>query len=198
MILTNLVSLYFLEDKTIKKSSKPINFSKEKEFWIALILMQISFGGFYNFFTIVNIEAGIPKNLIGWLWAIGVGAEILIFIFQEKFINKFSPLFWIKISLLLTSIRWIVLNFVVGNFFLVALTQLIHAFSFAIFHTASLLYLSNRYENKTLAQQFYAGVGYGLAAFLGSIIAGIIYGKNLFLIEGFVVLIGFVIILKKS
>ncbi len=198
MILTNGISLYFLEDKTIKKSSEPIDFLKEKEFWIALILMQISFGGFYNFFTIINIEAGISKNLIGWLWAIGVTAEILIFIYQEKFINKFSPIFWIKLSLLLTAIRWIILNFVVGNFLLVALTQLIHAFSFAIFHTASLLYLSNRYKNKTLAQQFYAGIGYGFAAFIGSIIAGIIYGKYLFLIEGFVVLIGFAIMLKKS
>lgn len=198
MILTNGISLYFLEDKTIKKSSEPIDFLKEKEFWIALILMQISFGGFYNFFTIINIEAGISKNLIGWLWAIGVTAEILIFIYQEKFINKFSPIFWIKLSLLLTAIRWIILNFVVGNFILVALTQLIHAFSFAIFHTASLLYLSSRYKNKTLAQQFYAGIGYGFAAFIGSIIAGIIYGKYLFLIEGFVVLIGFAIMLKKS
>jgi len=195
MILTNLISLYFLEDKSIKKSTSSINLLKEKKFWLALILMQISFGGFYNFFTIINIKAGISKNLIGWLWAIGVIAEILIFIYQEKFIKKFKPLFWIKLSIFLTSIRWVILNFVVGNFFLVALTQLIHSFSFAIFHTASLLYLSQKYANKTLAQQFYAGIGYGLAAFLGSLISGILYGENLFLYEGVIAFVGFLIML---
>jgi len=194
MTITNLVSLYFLEDKTIKKSNAPIDFKKAWRFWLAVILMQISFGGFYNFFTIYEISHGIDKEYIGWLFAIGVSAEILVFIFQHKFIDKFSPIFWIKISILLTAIRWIVLNFFASNIFIVALTQLIHAFSFAIFHTSALLYLSKTYENKTLAQQFYAGIAYGAAAFIGSIISGMLYGENLFLCEGLIALIGFLIL----
>jgi len=82
-----------------------------------------------------------------------------------------------------------------GNLVLIALSQVIHAFSFAIFHTSALLYLSKKYENKTLAQQFYAGIGYGLAAFLGSIISGILYGENLFLYESIIALLGFLIML---
>ena len=82
-----------------------------------------------------------------------------------------------------------------GNLILIALSQIIHAFSFAIFHTSALLYLSKKYENKTLAQQFYAGIGYGLAAFLGSVISGILYSDNLFLYESIIALLGFLVML---
>jgi PPP family 3-phenylpropionic acid transporter len=193
MILTNLTALYFLEDKSIKKEAKPIDFKKEWKFWAGVVFLQISFGGFYNFFTIYNIEHGIKKELIGWLWAIGVSAEIIVFIIGHKFLKKLSPIKWIKISILLTSIRWLMLYLFAGNFYLIALSQIIHAFSFAIFHTSALLYISSKYQNKTLAQQFYAGIGYGLAAFLGSIISGYLYGDKLFLYESIIAAIGFLV-----
>jgi PPP family 3-phenylpropionic acid transporter len=195
MILTNIVSLYFLEEKSIKKETKSINFLIAWKFWTALILMQISFGGFYNFFTIYNLNHNIPKEINGWLWAIGVISEIIVFLIQHKFIKKHHPLFWIKISILLTSIRWLILYIFAGKVLFIAISQLIHAFSFAIFHTSALLYLSKIYQNKTLSQQFYAGIGYGFAAFLGSIISGWLYGDNLFLYESLIALLGFLIML---
>ncbi len=195
MILTNITALYFLKDKTIKKSSSSINLIKEWKFWLAVVFLQISFGGFYNFFTIYNLNHGISKEYIGWLWAIGVIAEIFIFIFQHRFISGFKPVFLLKISILLTAIRWFMLYLFPGNLIMVALSQLIHAFSFAIFHTSALLYISKHYTNKTLAQQFYAGIAYGMAAFLGSIISGVIYGESLFLYESIIALFGFLIML---
>jgi len=195
MILTNLVALYFLEDKSIKREYSKINLFKEWKFWIGVVLLQISFGGFYNFFTIYLINHGIKKEFIGWLWAIGVTAEIGVFLIGHTFLNKLKPLKWIKISILLTAIRWLILYLFPNKIFFIALSQLIHAFSFAIFHTSALLYISQKYTNKTLAQQFYAGIGYGLAAFLGSIISGMLYGNNLFLYESLIAFIGFLIML---
>ncbi|QCT93795.1 MFS transporter [Caminibacter mediatlanticus TB-2] len=195
MILTNLIALFLKEDKKISKKVSSINFKKEWKFWIAVILLQISFGGFYNFFTIYNLQHGISKEYIGWLWAIGVIAEIVIFIIGHKFLQKLSSKTWIKIAIFLTSIRWLMVYLFAGNLLLIAISQIIHAFSFAIFHTSALLYLSNRYENKTLAQQFYSGIAYGLAAFLGSLISGYLYGEKLFLYESFIALIGFLVML---
>ena len=195
MFLTALSSLYFKEDKTIKKNASKIDFLKDYKFWLGLIFLQISFGGFYNFFTIYLIKHGIPKEYIGWLWGIGVGAEIIIFLIGHKFLDKLKPIKWIKISILLTSIRWLILYLFANSIILISLSQLIHAFSFAIFHTSALLYISKKYQNKTLAQQFYAGIGYGLAAFLGSIISGFLYGDKLFLYEAVIALIGFLVML---
>jgi len=195
LILTNLTALYFTQNKTIKKEYSKIFLTKEWKFWTALILMQISFGGFYNFFTIFNLKHGIEKEYIGWLWAIGVTAEIGIFVIGHKFLKKLPPIKWIKISILLTSVRWLMVWAFAGNLIMIALSQLIHAFSFAIFHTSALLYISQKYKNKTLAQQFYAGIGYGFAAFLGSILSGMLYGDNLFLYESLLALLGFLVML---
>jgi len=195
IILTNLVALYFKENKTIKKSFAKINLFKEWKFWAGLILLQISFGGFYNFFTIYNLNHGISKEYIGWLWAIGVIAEIGIFLMGHRFLKKLSPIKWIKISLFLTSLRWLMVYLFAGNLYLIALSQIIHAFSFAVFHTSALLYISKKYENKTLAQQFYAGIGYGFAAFLGSVISGYLYSDRLFLYESVIALVGFLVML---
>ena len=196
MFLTVISAFYFKEDKKIKKIIKnKINFLKDYKFWIALILMQISFGGFYNFFTIYLINHGINKNYIGWIWGIGVISEIIIFITGHKFLHILKPQKWIKISIFLTSIRWLMLYLFANYLILISISQLIHAFSFAIFHTSALLHISKKYQNKTLAQQFYAGIGYGLAAFLGSLISGFLYGNNLFLYESLIALAGFLIML---
>ena len=195
MIATNLVAFYFADDKKLQRSFEKIDFLKTYKFWIALILFQISFGGFYNFFTIYNLNHGISKEYIGWLWAIGVIAEIFAFLIQHNFIKKLKPLKWLKISIFLTAIRWLMLYLFAGNLILIALSQTIHAFSFAIFHTAALLYISSQYKNKTLAQQFYAGIAYGLAAFLGSLISGVLYGEYLYLYEALFAFIAFLVML---
>jgi len=195
MFLTALSAFYFRENKTIKKEVSKINFTKNYKFWLGLIFMQISFGGFYNFFTIYLIKHGINKEYVGWLWGIGVMSEIIVFLIGHKFLHKLNPIKWIKISIFLTSIRWLMLFLFANSLILIAASQLLHAFSFAIFHTSALLYINKTYKNKTLAQQFYAGIAYGLAAFLGSIISGILYGENLFLYESLIALIGFLIML---
>ena len=195
MLFTAVSALYFKEDKSIKKESKNLNIFKDYKFWLGLIFLQISFGGFYNFFTIYLIKHGINKEYVGWLWGVGVMAEIAVFLIGHKFLHKLNPLKWIKISIFLTSIRWLILYLFPNYIVLITLSQLIHAFSFAIFHTSALLYINKKYLNKTLAQQFYAGVGYGLAAFLGSIVSGFLYGDKLFLYESLIAMLGFLIML---
>ena len=182
----------------INKHFEKIDLLKEWQFWAALILMQISFGGFYNFFTSYNLQHGIPKDINGWIWTIGVIAEIVVFIYQYKFLNKNNALFYIKLSLFITAIRWAGFYFFAGDVIAIFLLQILHLFSFAIFHTASLLYISTRYQNQTLVQQFYTGIGYGIAAFLGSIISGYLYGDKLFLYESLIVLLGLIVILPKK
>ena len=98
----------------------------------------------------------------------------------------------------MTAVRWYGLYLFAGNILVIAILQTFHLFSFAIFHTAALLYVSTKYKNQTLAQQFYAGIGYGIAAFLGSIISGYLYSDKLFLYESLIVFIGFLVLWSKK
>lgn len=200
--IVTVISFKFIKHCSIEvqKDFKPIKLGKEWEFWIALLLMQLAFGGYYNFFSIYCEDHKISTEWIGWFWAIATIAEIIIFIFQDKFFNKFSPIKWIKIAIAVTAARWLILYLFPGNEMITTLSQLAHAFSFAIFHTASIIYVSNRYTNKNLAQQFYAGIGYGLALFLGTIFAGVIYQfipSSLFLIESLLTFTALFVLWKK-
>jgi MFS transporter, PPP family, 3-phenylpropionic acid transporter len=168
------------EEKLNPKSNEVFSFLKYLPFWLSIFFMQVSFGGFYNFFTIYELEHQISLETISYLWAFGVLCEILMLYFQAP-ILKNNLLSIIKFCIGITAFRWLLLHFYPDNLTIVFFTQAIHAFSFALFHSAVVIYLYSLYDNKKLAQQFLFGVGYGFGAFIGALFSGAVYGKYLFL-----------------
>lgn len=159
-------------------------------FWLSLFLMQVSFGSFYNFFTIYESEHGISLQVISYLWSFGVICEILMFYFQSPLLKN-NLMIMIKFSIFVTALRWLLLYLFPDNLTITFISQAIHAFSFGLYHSAVILYLYSLYSNKKLAQQFMLGVAYGLGAFVGALIAGWIYGENLFLYSAIIALLSF-------
>jgi hypothetical protein len=144
---------------------------KHFAFWASIFFMQVSFGSFYNFFTIYELEHGLSLETISYLWAFGVICEILMLYCQAP-ILKSNLLNIIKFCVGVTAFRWILLYLYPNSLEVVFFTQAIHAFSFALFHSAVVIYLYSLYDNKKLAQQFMFGVGYGLGGFVGALSAG--------------------------
>lgn len=149
-------------------------------FWISIVLMQVAFGAFYNFFTIYEANHGVSQETISWLWTAGVVAEIVMLGFQGPWM-RFDLMALIKLSTALTVLRWLLLWLWPDRIGLVLLAQSLHAFSFALYHVATLAYLANIATKLRLAQQFYYGLAFGLGGFAGSILSGLFYGSNLFL-----------------
>lgn len=161
------------------KSNSNFSFFMYWPLWISLFFMQLSFGGFYNFFTIYETQHGISLEMTSLLWSFGVICEIIILYFQGPLLKR-NLLRLIKFSVAITAIRWFILYLYPDNLTLTFISQGIHAFSFGLFHSAVVMYLYSLYENKKLAQQFMFGVAYGLGGFLGALIAGWLYGEYLF------------------
>lgn len=162
------------------KTNDEFSFFKYWPFWVSLFFMQLSFGAFYNFFTIYETDNGISLEMTSYLWSFGVICEILILYFQGPLLKK-NLLALIKFSVAITALRWFIVFMYPDNLTLTFISQSIHAFSFGLFHSAVVIYLYSLYENKKLAQQFMFGVAYGLGGFLGALIAGWLYGEYLFL-----------------
>ena len=186
------------EFKKSDNSTKKGNFSliSHKYLWISIILMQVSFAGFYNFFTIYEFKHGISYETISYLWAFGVICEIILFNYQTKFF-RFSLLFLLKISIFFTLIRWLMLFFFPSNLPILYLSQSLHAFSFALYHTVILSYLSKLYSDKKLVLQFYYGFGLGLGSFIGSLWAGFVYGDFLYLHSALIAFLAFLFLFKR-
>lgn len=184
IILTVVFSLLLLKydsnSQEKNENSKAFSFIKYLPFWTSLFFMQLSFGGFYNFFTIYELDHGISLEVTSYLWSFGVICEILMLYFQAPLLKR-NLLNIIKFCIAITSFRWLLLYLFPNSLEVAFLTQSIHAFSFGLFHSAVVIYLYSIYENRKLAQQFMYGVAYGLGGFLGAFLSGIFYGEFLFL-----------------
>lgn len=186
------------EKNTLPNDTLPL-FRKEWGFWGATILMQLGFGAYYSFFTVYTGEQGLSLSTISWLWSFGVICEILMLYFQRPFL-RFNLLRLMQIALFATAFRWGIIALFPTHTLLLFIVQALHALSFALFHTASLAWLFERYPQNRLAGQFYYGLTYGLGGFIGSLLFGLLYGPYLFLYAAFFTLIAafMLIIYEKS
>ncbi|RUM62492.1 MAG: MFS transporter [Sulfurimonas sp.] len=168
--------------------------------WSGLLLMQVSFGAFYNFFTIYETERGISLNMTIYLWSFGVIVEIIMLYFQGALLKR-NLLGILQFTTAFTALRWLLLFLFPTNIALLFVSQSIHALSFALFHSAAISYLFTLYAHKKLAQQFFFGISYGLGGFLGALGAGYIYElwpTQLFLVASGVALCSFALLRSAS
>jgi PPP family 3-phenylpropionic acid transporter len=151
-----------------------INLLKDWKLWAGLTFMQISFGAFYNFFTIYETDNSVSLDMTIYLWSFGVVVEVFMLYFQGKFLRN-NLLFILKLTTSITVIRWLLLFLYPDTIYILFFSQSLHAFSFALFHSAAISYLFQLYKHKSLAQQFFSGITYGGGAFIGALGAGYIY-----------------------
>ncbi|MEA2110712.1 MAG: MFS transporter [Campylobacterota bacterium] len=150
------------------------NILQHWKLWGGLLLMQVSFGAFYNFFTIYETERGISLDMTIYLWSFGVIVEIVMLYFQGPLLKR-NLLHVLQFTTAFTAFRWFILFMFPTDLTLLFASQAIHALSFALFHSAAISYLFTLYPQKKLAQQFFFGISYGLGGFVGAIGAGYIY-----------------------
>ncbi|WP_353661574.1 MFS transporter [Hydrogenimonas sp. SS33] len=173
-----------------KEEGRPFDLLSHWPLWGAFFLMQVSFGGFYNFFTIYETAHGISLETTSWLWSFGVICEIVMFYFQGPLLHK-NLMTLLKVTVFATSIRWALLWLFPDSLPMTFAAQSLHALSFALYHTTAITLLHALYRRKALAQQFFLGISYGLGGFAGALLAGKLYGENLFLYESAIALVAF-------
>ena len=163
-------------------------------FWTSIFLMQVGFGGFYNFFTIYQTEHGVSLEMISWMWSFGVICEIVMLYFQGPLLQR-NLLNILQFATLIAAARWMILYLFPDSVTLVFTSQSLHAISFALYHTAAITYVFSLYTQKKLAQQFFLGIAFGLGGSVGAVLSGKIYGESLFLVESFITFSAFVVLL---
>ncbi len=176
-----------------KDVKNDIDILKDWRLWVGLTLMQVSFGSFYNFFTIYETDYGISLDMTIYLWSFGVVVEVFMLFYQGRFLHN-NLLNILQITTFATAFRWLLLFLFPQNLTMLFISQTLHALSFALFHSAAITYLFHLYKHKSLAQQMFSGITYGFGAFMGALIAGYVYEwypKYLFLSATFLALLAF-------
>jgi PPP family 3-phenylpropionic acid transporter len=180
--------------KGVEGDSEQITLLRHWKLWLGLTLMQVSFGAFYNFFTLYETSYGVSLDMTINLWVFGVVVEIAMLYFQGRLL-KFDLVMLLKLTTLSTVFRWLLLYLYPQNLPILFFSQSLHALSFALFYSSAISYLHQLYSNKVLAQQFFSGVTFGLGGLVGALSFGYIYEFDrelTFLVASFVALVAFV------
>ncbi|RLA71107.1 MAG: MFS transporter [Epsilonproteobacteria bacterium] len=179
---------------TSAQDDASFSLSKYWAFWVSIFLMQVGFGGFYNFFTIYETSHGISLEMTSWMWSFGVICEVFMLYFQGPLLQR-NLLNILQFATLVTAVRWLILYLYPDSVTLTFASQSLHAVSFALYHTAAITYVFSLYTQKKLAQQFFLGIAFGLGGSVGAILSGQIYGEYLFLVESCITFMAFLTLL---
>lgn len=146
-------------------------------FFCVIILMQLSHGPYYTFFSVYMNQLEYSKIVIAFLWNLGVVAEIILFWFMHKIMSAYSAKAILLLSLLLAAVRWWLIGYYSDSLLLLVLAQILHAASFASFHAVCIhfvyLVFPRQYEGQ--GQALYSGISFGLGGAVGALIAGEIW-----------------------
>jgi PPP family 3-phenylpropionic acid transporter len=145
-------------------------------FFAACLLMQASHGAYYTFFSIYLDDHGYSKTLIGQLWALGVFAEVILFVFfMHRLLDAFGARMLLLVSLLLAAVRWLLIARFPESLPVMLFAQVLHAATFGSFH-ASAIHLVYRFFTGRLqgrGQALYSSLSFGAGGAMGSLASGV-------------------------
>ena len=143
-------------------------------FFAAVFLMQMSHGPYYAFYSIFMQDQGYSKTLIGQLWALGVIAEVGLFIVMHQVLTRWGARKVLVASLALAAARWLMIGYLPDSLLMLLLAQLLHAATFGTFHAAA-IHLAHHYFRGRLqgrGQALYSSVSFGAGGAVGALASG--------------------------
>jgi PPP family 3-phenylpropionic acid transporter len=180
LALTAAVTFAMPRDRTVSPHARRVSVASvlSQPGVLALLagflLMQVAHGPYNAFYSIYLVENGHSKTVVGWLWAIGVLAEIALFVSLPRVMKR-----WTLEQILLASFACAVLRFGliawgVSSVAVLAFAQLLHAVTFGAFHAAGVAAMHRIFRGPSQArgQALYTSLGYGAGGTLGTLASG--------------------------
>ena len=142
-------------------------------FYACVALMQLSHGPYYTFLTLHLERLGYSRGIIGMLWAVGVIAEVLMFLAMSRILQRFSVRHVLIVSFALASLRWLLLGHFADHLGVLIVAQLLHAATFGSFHAAAIHFLQRSFgpRQQGQGQALYAALS-GTGGAVGALYSG--------------------------
>ncbi|AIZ33575.1 MFS transporter [Pseudomonas parafulva] len=142
-------------------------------FYGCVALMQFSHGPYYTFLTLHLEHLGYSRGAIGLLWALGVVAEVLMFLSMSRVFARSSIRAVLLVSFLLATLRWLLLGSLAEVPAVLIFAQLLHAATFGCFHAAAIAFVQSSFgaRQQGQGQALYAALS-GTGGALGALFSG--------------------------
>lgn len=148
-------------------------------FWLWMAAMSahwLAFAPFHYGFSLLLEEVGIAPTMIGWVWSIGVVAEIGVFLTAGWFFRRWSYRQVLFMALTANLIRWVLVG-TIANPWLIAATQLLHGVGFALYYSAAMQGLADFAggHDRASFQGLFSSIVGGCTAIVGNTLSGWIH-----------------------
>jgi len=152
-------------------------------FLILLSLIHGSHAAYYSFSTIYWKSVGHSEDVIGYLWSIGVIAEITVFATSKRLFRGMSLRNMFLIASSGIALRWS-LTASVTDIWGLGFIQLLHGVTFATAHLAAIQYIQRASQNEMVPlQALYNAIPMGAFTAIMVALSGIgfeMWGGNVF------------------
>jgi MFS transporter, PPP family, 3-phenylpropionic acid transporter len=151
----------------------------DPRFWVFILAasaLQASHQVYYGFGALYWRSLDFSDMTIGWLWAEGVVAEILLFWQGRRLLARLGPIGLMVLGGIAGILRWSLAGVVTWLPFIAAV-QLLHAFTFGASHLGAMHFLSRAVPPSAAAsaQGLYAALSSGFGSGLVMGVAGALY-----------------------
>ncbi len=142
-------------------------------FFLSVLLMIFAHGALYTYFSLHLAALGYSKSAIGVFWVLGVVVEIGFFLVQGRVFARFDPFALLAASFALAALRFALIAGAAHVVVLLVVAQMLHAATFAVHHSASILTIQRWFHGRATArgQALYVSIGYGVGGTGGSLLA---------------------------
>ena len=143
----------------------------------ACFLMSAAHGALYVFYSIHLVGAGYATGFVGWMWTLGVIAEIAVFVAMPQLLKAFSLRTILAFSFACAVLRFLMIGWGVESLLVLLLAQLMHGATFGAYHAAAIAAIHRWFPGRAQSrgQALYGSLSFGAGGMLGGLVSGYLW-----------------------
>lgn len=140
----------------------------------ACFFMSAAHGALYVFYSIYLVSHGYGTTMVGFLWTLGVVAEIIVFLYLPRLLHVFRLRTILLFSFACAVARFLMIGWGVEWLWILLVAQLLHAATFGAYHAAAVAAVSRWFAGRHQArgQALYGSLSFGAGGMLGGLLSG--------------------------
>lgn len=144
-------------------------------FMLCVTLMQGAHAAYYGFSALYWQQAGYSASVVGYLWSLGVVAEIVIFACSNRLFRRWSARDLLLLSCLCALVRWSLMALTTELGWLI-IAQILHCGSFTICHLAAMRFIASREGAEVIRlQSLYSALAMGGGIAIMTMVCGVLF-----------------------
>ena len=144
-------------------------------FLLCVTLMQGAHAAYYGFSAIWWQEAGYSASVVGYLWSLGVVAEIGIFALSNRLFHRWGARELLLLSGICALVRWSLMASTTQLPWLIV-AQILHCGSFTVCHLAAMRFIAARQGGEVIRMQsVYSALAMGGGIAVMTMVCGVLF-----------------------